>query len=287
MAELSFKTGHYEKAVTYWRKSMPLSPKNTAFYCNLAEAQISAGKNQEAIETLEKYVQTPPPTGRSHFLLGKAYLQLKDYEKARYHFEKAIKLNPNLPEGAYWLAKAYLHLNQRDKAREYMQVHQERQARIEDQRRTWVGDRGKPTVLTAFSNRGLQMPAYLLSDLCLRGISLYKTTRDIPRSREILLKGEQAFLTATSLAPEDPDLKREFARLYSGSGFKLDKACQLAEEAIRLDTSAKNYYTYGIALRKTGAVSKAVSALEKASELEPNNREYRRAYHEIKGNNIK
>jgi tetratricopeptide (TPR) repeat protein len=287
MADLSFKTGQYEKAVTYWKKALQLGQKKGALYNNLAEAQISAGKNQEAIETLEKSFKTFPPTGKSHFLLGKAYLQLKDYEKARDHYEKALELNPNLPEGAYWLAKAYVHLNQREKAREYMQVHQERQARIEDQRQTWVGNRGKPTVLTAFSNRGLQMPAYLLSDLCLRGNSLYKTTRDIPRSREILLKGEQAFLTATSLAPEDPDLNREFARLYLGSGFKLDKACQLAEEAVRLDKSAINYYTYGIALHENGDVPKALSALEKAAELDPTNRQYRRAYHEIKGKNNK
>jgi tetratricopeptide (TPR) repeat protein len=288
MAELSFQTGHYEKAVTYWKKAMPLGPKNTAFYCNLAEAQISAGNNQEAIATLEKSVKAFPPTAKSHFLLGKAYLQLKDYKTARDHFEKAIKLNPNLPEGAYWLAKTYVHLSQREKARDYMQVHQERQARIEGQRQTWVSNRGKPTVImAAFSDQRFQRSSYLLSELCLRGNSLYKTMRDIPHSREILLKGEQAFLTATSLAPEEPDLNREFARLYLGSGFKLDKACQLAEDAVRLDTSAINYYTYGIALRKTGNVPKAVSALEKAAELDPTNRQYIRAYHEIKGKNNK
>ncbi|MHC4783927.1 MAG: tetratricopeptide repeat protein, partial [Planctomycetota bacterium] len=288
MAELSFQTGHYEKAVTYWKKALPLGPKKGTFYNNLAEAQISAGNNQEAIETLEKSFQTFPPTGKSHFLLGKAYLQLKDYETARDHYEKALALNPNFPEGAYWLAKAYMHLNQREKARAYMQVHQEKQARIEDQRQTWVSNRGKPTVImAAFSDQRFQRACYLLSELCLRGNSLYKTKRDIPRSHEILLKGERAFIKATSLAPGEPDLNREFARLYLGAGFKLDKACQLAEEAVRLDTSAINYFTYGIALHKTGNVPKAVSALEKATELDSTNPRYRRAYHEIKGKNNK
>ena len=66
------------------------------------------------------------------------------------------------------------------------------------------------------------------------------------------------------------------AQLYLQSNRNLDKAVELARTAVELEPVASNYSLLSSACQRTGDLQAARTAIEKATELDPVNREYQR-----------
>jgi tetratricopeptide (TPR) repeat protein len=97
-------------------------------------------------------------------------------------------------------------------------------------------------------------------------------------------EAESAFQSACRLDPQAPAAYVALVRLYLQSGSHLSEAKEFAETAVRLYPSAANYFVLGTVCDRTGDADGALSALEKAVKLAPDNAEFRRAYERIQAN---
>lgn len=71
---------------------------------------------------------------------------------------------------------------------------------------------------------------------------------------------------------------RELAQLYLKTGTKLPEALKLAKTAVELEETAPNYFILSWAYDRNGDVANALSALKRATELDPANQKYRQMY---------
>ena len=86
---------------------------------------------------------------------------------------------------------------------------------------------------------------------------------------------ESALLKASQRMPQSSVAYVTLARLYLETNRKLLEATRLAQVAVGLEPTAGNYVLLSAACEKGGNRAGAVSAIERAIELEPENPEYR------------
>jgi tetratricopeptide (TPR) repeat protein len=91
-------------------------------------------------------------------------------------------------------------------------------------------------------------------------------------------RAETAFKKFIELCPNQSLGYRELAHLYIMADTKPAEAVKLAKKAVGLEPAAENYFILGCACRKTNDKQAALTAIRKATELAPNNLEYRRMY---------
>jgi tetratricopeptide (TPR) repeat protein len=91
-------------------------------------------------------------------------------------------------------------------------------------------------------------------------------------------RAETAFRRFIALCPDQSAGYRELAHLHIRSNRRLAEAKELAKKAVELEPTAENFFIFGWACRKTGDKQAALTALQKAVELAPDNREYRQMY---------
>ena len=89
------------------------------------------------------------------------------------------------------------------------------------------------------------------------------------------LDAEETFREVIRLAPESPEGSVALARLYLRTGRKLAEATRLAQEAVRTSPNAPNYALLSQAHAANGHHAEAISAIEKAIELDSANPHYR------------
>jgi len=89
---------------------------------------------------------------------------------------------------------------------------------------------------------------------------------------------KESFMSSMEHSPESSDAYRELARLQLHTRTDIQQARILAEKAVSLSPVAVNYSVLSRACDTNGDRQGAVSALEKAIELDPNNQEYRRIF---------
>jgi len=71
---------------------------------------------------------------------------------------------------------------------------------------------------------------------------------------------------------------RELAQLYLKTETKLPEALKLAKTAVELEETAPNYFILSWAYDKNGDIAGALTALKRATELDPANQKYRQMY---------
>ena len=92
---------------------------------------------------------------------------------------------------------------------------------------------------------------------------------------------EKVFKKVIKLAPKFSGGYRELAHLYLITGTNLSEAMKLVKTAVALEETADNYFILSWAYDKNGDVANAVSALKRATELDPGNIQYQRMYDQI------
>jgi tetratricopeptide (TPR) repeat protein len=277
MARLAARDGKHGEVIKYWQKALEISPERPDFNIKIAEGFMSSGEYREAIEILEKYIEISPESGLSYYLLGQAYLQLKGYDESKKYFEKAIEIIPDHPHANYGLATVYIRLKQRDKARQYMEIHNKwRQSRA-DSRKAYSGS-DISGVISDSLDKEFTLFTKHLRKLYLNGSSLYRAGQNLKESEELLKKGEEIFKRAIKIASDEPGLYRELSYIYTVTGRDPARAIEFAEKAVELKESAENYFVLCGAYNRNKDAGKALKALEKAIELDPDNSEYKRTY---------
>ncbi len=94
---------------------------------------------------------------------------------------------------------------------------------------------------------------------------------------------EKAFRKVCELEPENAIGYLSLAQLYHQEDLKLTEAAELAAKAVQLDPTALNYFVLGCVYQKNNQLAKAQSAIGRALELEPGNREYRKMFELVQG----
>ena len=93
---------------------------------------------------------------------------------------------------------------------------------------------------------------------------------------------EAAFSKAVASAPISSSAHRTLARFYLEKQINLPRARALAEKAVMLDPTGPNYIVLGWACDSQGDRKGALSATQRAAELEPFNQDYQRTYERFK-----
>jgi tetratricopeptide (TPR) repeat protein len=96
------------------------------------------------------------------------------------------------------------------------------------------------------------------------------------------VRAEAAFRRITALVPNQSVGYHELARLYLETGKGAAEARRLAEKAVTLEPNAANYFLLGQACYQAGDTKAALSAVNKAIQLDPRNSSYQQAYNMMK-----
>jgi len=88
-------------------------------------------------------------------------------------------------------------------------------------------------------------------------------------------QAEAAFREVIRLAPQSPEGHAALAGLYLSTGRRLDDAARLAQTALDLQPNAPNYALWSQVCAARGARAEAISAIERAIELDSANAQYR------------
>jgi tetratricopeptide (TPR) repeat protein len=96
-------------------------------------------------------------------------------------------------------------------------------------------------------------------------------------------RAERAFREVIRLAPDRPDGYAALAELHLQSNRNLAEARRLAEAAVRLAPEAKYFAILGQACVMNGDRKGALTAMNKAIELQPDNNQYQRLLEKLLG----
>jgi tetratricopeptide (TPR) repeat protein len=95
-------------------------------------------------------------------------------------------------------------------------------------------------------------------------------------------EAESAFREVVRVAPQQALGYVQLARLYMVAGREPAEALRCAREAVRLESNASNYAMLGAAYEVNGDPTRALEAVERAMQLEPENPEYRQIHAQLR-----
>jgi len=225
----------YEKAVTALEAAALTRPEAPEALIDLAVAYFRAGQYEKASEPLRTALARNPNSAAARHMLGKTHFMSGEFDKAAAELETALKLAPRDYDVAFTLGLAYLKQGRLDPAKQ-----------IYSRMLRQLGDR--PQLHLIFGR------AY--------------------RETVFLVEAIEEFKKAVAL---DPKLSR--AHYYLGLTYLLKDGTSrfndAAEEfkialALNQDDYFANYYL-GIIHLKERRLEPAISLLEKACRLQPDN----------------
>ncbi|MEZ4809382.1 MAG: tetratricopeptide repeat protein [Allomuricauda sp.] len=119
-ADLNFKLGNFEEAITMAEKQMPKSDRKEQSELNkiIGESYFNLEQYREAIPYLEKYKgNRGKQNNTDYYMLGYCHYKQGDYESAIQQFNKIIGETNSVSQNAYYhLAECYLKLDKKSEA---------------------------------------------------------------------------------------------------------------------------------------------------------------------------
>jgi tetratricopeptide (TPR) repeat protein len=225
----------FKQAIPSLEMAAHLAPRNEGVLIDLSIAYFNADQYEKALEPLARAVALNPNSKGAHHMLGKTDFMLGRFKESLAELETALRLAPNDYDIAYTLGLAYLKQRQFDPAKQ-----------IYDRMFAQIGERPQLHILIG--------RAY--------------------RETGFLAEAIEEFKKAIAL---DPNFER--AHYYLGLTYLLkDGSARLGEatEEFRIELASHpneffaNYYL-GIVSLVDRKLPEAISLLEKASQIEPNN----------------
>jgi arylsulfatase A-like enzyme/predicted Zn-dependent protease len=112
LAKLYMKSGAPDKAVTYYKQSLVLSPDDINMLKGLADAYKATKDYEHAIETLQIIADLEPENAMVYDRLANEYIAQKEYRKAAQALETRLKLTGKHISSLQKLVSAYTELKE-------------------------------------------------------------------------------------------------------------------------------------------------------------------------------
>ncbi len=257
----------YEKARDSYQRAVDIHTDNAQAYYGLALASIRLGQPEKARqyqEAFRKYGVEDPESVKAR----------KRHPKRLSGLAQERSITANACTGAADIYRDHGNLQQAERlwkkaavidpnnsaSREELLALYEHSGRLEDARTFFEQ-------LTQMQSKNV-LDHFHLGNLCTR-----LNRRD---------EAEQAYLNVTWHAPDRPHGYEALAQLYLTTGWKLPAAKAFASRAAQLRPSPQNYFLLAQVCTKIGDRADALTALEQALKMDPENVPCRRLYDELR-----
>ena len=280
IGRLYLKSGDYEKAAWEYQKAIAQAPQLATAYNGLGIAYALQEKYPEALAAQQKALECQPDFAKAHAGIGFVYFQQNRAELALKHYRQAVALEP-----------------------QFLEAHRKIGLILLNQKRYAAAGAAYQTLLTlnpetdaeAYHNLGLCYAYQGKTESALDALETAVTLcSEAPAQPPFLVEayyligelqaaqGQVDAAAAAYLASGLPKAYHALAQLYAQRGVKLTSALAYAQKAIALTPNVASYYnTLALIAYRTGAYRRAETAIRKAIELEPENRNYREGLKQI------
>ena len=248
----------YQKAKENFEAVIRIRPDYTKGYYGLATVCARLGLKDESTESQQKFKQldaedrkagrhwrqvleplmvTRRSVAHTHTDIGRVYHEHGYLDKAEQLWKKAATLDPNNVECRFHLSALYL---QNRKFPDALKLYEQ------------IAGIDPNNGVAYFFMGNINAPINRVDD------------------------AEKAYRKVLEVASKRSDGYRALAQLYLQNNRNLPEAKNLASKAVELEPAGLNYFVLAAACDKNGDRAGALSAIERAIELEPDNQQYRR-----------
>lgn len=289
------EAGQYREAIKELQEELKLSPQSRMALNLLGQCYLQLKEYRKASETYQKVIEIDPKDATAYYGLITVYTRLKQPDKAKEymaHFKVLRQDGMHLIRGGY--SQQYDLTQMRsgavtlilDASALYRSHGNVKKA---DSLLGWAMKLAPEQVISYMKGQVISHQMRLQHSQALALIEKVAELEPDNADNHLAIgilslkvsrldKAEAAFERTIELAPKLPDGYRELARLYTMLDIKPGEALKLAERAAELEGSAEDYYILSCAYINNNQMSNALSAMQKALELEPENPFYRQVY---------
>jgi tetratricopeptide (TPR) repeat protein len=293
LAEALVNLGRTEQAVAALERNLADDLRALPSYVLLGQAYLHRGEYEKAKENFEHVIQRAPTYSHAYYGLVRACSRLGEQQKCAEYLEKFKTLKK--AEADTRKAKLGILRNEDEAIQELASVHRLAAGVYEQQGELLEAEnhlRRAATVNPAdtLSREALvrlyrqqnRLPDALVQIEQLRRIE--PNSFDYARGAATLYArlgrfdaAEETFQQVLRQWPEESWGYLGLCQLYLQGSRKIPEAVKLAEKAAQLDPAASTYFLLSAARERNGDLTGALSAIERARELDPGNPQYLRA----------
>ncbi len=284
--------GKIDEAIPALEKGIEVSPRNSQGYVLLGQAYLQLKEYPEAKKNYQAAIAIQPKSREAHYGLAMACARLGQKDQSGQSMEtfKSLKAGHRKARAA-WIVRSYDDLDMATQSTVWTFVeagriydrHQNPQKAEQLWRKAAILDpRNKECRMHLALRRLASNRQQEALELCKQiedidpdKADTYLMTGTIYLRLERFTDAEQAFAKAIERAPRHPEGYCRLASLYLGAKPNLPRARALAEAAVQLQPIARNYLMLCQARDRTGDLAGALSAIERAMDLDPNTAKYR------------
>jgi tetratricopeptide (TPR) repeat protein len=286
--------GRHDEAIKELQEDIKISPQSPDSNFLLGQAFLQQQDYENAKIYYEKAIELQPNNLNAYYGLSTTYARLKNPEKAAEYMAVFKKLRAQVRQERNYghsplddlarMRRSFAELSM-GAARLYDAKGQLTKAE-ELLKQAVAADPNEPAShkrLAAFYQKMGRIPAALnqceqVSQLEPNDSACHLLIATLALQLQRADRAETAFKKFIELCPNQSLGYRELAHLYIMADTKSAEAVRLAQKAVGLEPAAENYFILAYACQKTNDKQAALTAIQKAMELAPNNLEYRRMY---------
>lgn len=264
--------GRFEDAARQYEKALEIEPDISYIHTRLAADYLFTKREIKAIEELKAAKSLDPQDLKPRFLLGLIYTSQGKFDDARNEYEDAVRANPESIWGLSSLADVLVLQEKMNEAAAIYEKLLEKEKEssplhfnlaiiyIKTGRIEGAIEHLKAVLRLESDNKENRVLAVIHFYLG----TLYESTKQ----GELAIK---EFREAIRLDPNFPEAYNYLGYMFAEEGTNLDEAVSLIKKALEFEPNSGAYLdSIGWAYFKKGMYGDALTQLEKAVKLEPN-----------------
>jgi len=291
-----------DEAIDVLTEDLQSNPESVNSHYFLAQAYLQSGEYEKARDHFQNVIDVKPDYTNAHYGLATVYARLgqpgkSDEHNRRFRERKAADLE-----------KIRVGKRERHAAADLVEIRANVAGHLTGAARIYRSRRQVPKAEALWQRAAALDPKN--TDCRLELATLYYFEGKLPRAlalyREVAAiepengvgcclagkvhvrlnqwdEAEEAFRETIKRSPQRAEGYASLAQLYLRTGRKPVEAKTLAQKAVKLQPTAPNYFLLAGACEKNGDRTAALTAIEQAVKLKPDNDEYRRVQRRIQG----
>ncbi len=225
--------------------------------------EIAMGNPKEAVEALRDAIAGKPDWAQAHFVLGSALLMTRDLHRSRAELARAVELNAGLLPARKLLAQVHAELGEHEYAiqngRRYLARKPE-----DDATRILMA---QSMVRLAMFDEAAEILEEIPEDR--RNVEALFAIGRVSMARGNVREAREAFALANAERPHDPNILNSLLALHDAEG-QVEAGIELIDQALQANPeSADLWHVFGLGGVRIRDFDGAITAFEKAIELEP------------------